>query len=252
MKTKTTLGVFDSGVGGFSVFKEIKKVTSVDIFYYGDCARAPYGNKSKEEITAYIEQTLKYLQSKGVTHFVSACNSMSVVTTNALLQKCGIRTGSYVDMTRAYSAYSIFFGTEVVLIIGTNATINSGTYQAILKNKGILFYEYAFPTLAQAIEEGADELKLLEIIKPALEYAQLVGVTHVLYGCTHYPLIHQVFIQAKVLTAWEGDYIDPALCVARAVEVWKLSGEKRCSFESSKETEVFKQMVLQSNIARRS
>ena len=243
MAHEEKLGVFDSGVGGFSVLKEVCDISSVDIVYFGDCARAPYGNRSNEVIVSYIQEIITHLQARGVTHFVSACNSMSVVTTNALLKKCGVSMSHYVDMTRAYAAYSTFSGDEVVLVLGTNATITNKTYQTILENKGILFYDYAFTSLAGAIETGLDEHAIMECIRPALEYAMMVNATHILYGCTHYPLVHDVFLMVAKEVGWKGGFIDPARYVAKAVDAWKLKGNNSVVYEASKETPVFKEMV---------
>lgn len=239
------LGVFDSGVGGFSVLREVLKNTSVDTVYFGDCARAPYGNRTNEVIVSYIEEIINDLKLKGVTHFVSACNSMSVVTTNALLKKCGVRGDHYIDMTRAYNAHSVFSGNEVVLVLGTNATIKSGTYQSILQSKGILCYEHSYSSLAGAIEEGDNHETLVGLIKPAFLFAKLMNVTHILYGCTHYPLVHSVFLRAAKEVGWNGEFIDPAHCVAQTVASWNLSGNNNLAYEASKETEVFKKMVSQ-------
>ena len=74
------VGVFDSGVGGFTVLREIRDVTKADIIYFGDCARAPYGNRSKDEIVMFIKETIINLQAKNVTHFVSACYIISVLS----------------------------------------------------------------------------------------------------------------------------------------------------------------------------
>ena len=250
MKSKEKLGVFDSGVGGFSVLKEILTSTSVDIVYFGDCARAPYGNKPHDVIISYMKEIITYLQSKGATHFVSACNSMSVVTTNALLKECGVEVSHYIDMTRAYTAFSTFSGTDVILVIGTQATIESGAYQSLLHSKNVLFYQYIFPSLAGAIEEGVDPDTLLTIITPALHYAAMINATHILYGCTHYPLVHGVFLNAAKKADWKGQFIDPAYYVAKAVGSWNLVGNNHVEYEASKETKVFRGLVENAKIIR--
>jgi glutamate racemase len=71
-KQSSLLGVFDSGVGGFSVLQSIHNTTSVDTLYFGDCANAPYGNRPLEEIIYFIKNIIQDLQTKNVTHFVSA------------------------------------------------------------------------------------------------------------------------------------------------------------------------------------
>ena len=114
MKKENLIGIFDAGVGGFSVFKEVRKNTNADILYFGDCARAPYGNRTEEEIVLFIKDILKQLQNEGVTHFVSACNSMSVLTTEKLLEEVGVPKENYIDMISAIKA--VDFGNEKVLV----------------------------------------------------------------------------------------------------------------------------------------
>jgi glutamate racemase len=121
---KPLLGIFDSGVGGFSVLKEVRKITDADILYFGDCKNAPYGNRTKEEIVSCIKAVLLRLKDEGVTYFVSACNSMSVNTTDALLLEVGINRKQYLDMIDAVSLIP-FTSNDLVLIVGTQATIQS-------------------------------------------------------------------------------------------------------------------------------
>jgi glutamate racemase len=197
MSAQNILGIFDSGVGGFSVLKEIRKSSNADIVYYGDCARAPYGNRSEEEIVLFIKGGIRFLEEKGVTHFVNACNSMSVVTTHKLLKECGIDSSQYTDMIRAFEAHAELATNEKVLVLATRATIRSGIYQDVITKKGGKVYEYAFTDLAFAIENNASRDELLEIIRRGLMYAKEIEATQILYGCTHYPLIHGLFLVAK-------------------------------------------------------
>ncbi len=233
------LGVFDSGVGGFSVYKQIRKVSDADCIYYGDCLRAPYGNREESEIVEFIKDDIRFLQDEGVTHFVNACNSMSVMTTNTLLKECGVHLEQYTDMVRAFDSHALFKEGEKVLVIGTVATLRSGVYQDVLNKKGAQVYEYAFKDLAQAIEHSATHEDLLHIVSPSIAYALEVGATRIVYGCTHYPLAHRIFSYAQKNLGWKGEFIDPAVYVAEDIKKWNIHGERKFCPYSSKDTPAF-------------
>lgn len=239
MPSKNLLGIFDSGVGGFSVYKEIRKITDVDILYYGDCANAPYGNRSKDEIIVYIRTILLHLKAKGVTHFVSACNSMSVNTTDALLKDVGIERERYVDMIDAVTKIP-YSQMDVVLIVGTQATINSDVYQSILRDKNISHDVFVPTTLAGEIEKG-DEEEIVKSIKEILLYAKNVGSTNILYACTHYPLVSPLFEQEAKEVSWSGSFNNPARYVQDTILEWNVSGSSCTEFETSLETKVFEE-----------
>lgn len=239
MKEKQLLGIFDSGVGGFSVFKEIRNTTDADILYFGDCARAPYGNKSEEEIRVFIKEILTQLQGQGVTHFVSACNSMSVLTTEKLLVEAGVEGKKYIDMTSAVQAMTFPKGARV-LVVGTKATITSSVYQHILADKGVACEVYVPLSLAGAIEKG-DTQAILKDIDSIISFVNTVSATHILYACTHYPLVHALFKEGAGAHGWSGVFVDPAEYIAMKVEAWHLEGNHTTRFETSLETDVFRE-----------
>ncbi len=238
MKEKSLLGIFDSGVGGFSVLKEIRKVTTVDSIYFGDCLHAPYGNKQEDEIVGYIKNILTILKERGVTHFVSACNSMSVLTTEKLLKEMGIREDRYIDMVDAVQEI-IFEHNAHILVIGTQATIASGVYQDILEQKHIAFSVFCPTLLAGNIEFGDIQAIRTDIIQ-ILMYANQMKVTSILYACTHYPLVDDIFKEEVIKHELSIRFIDPAKYVATQVEKWNLQGSKQITYKASKETDIFK------------
>lgn len=240
MKKKgNILGIFDSGVGGFSVLQEIRKGTDADIFYFGDCARAPYGNRSEEEIIGFIKEALFNLHEKGVTHFVSACNSMSVHMTEKILDEVGIPKGNYIDMIDA--ARRIPFPRNArVLVIGTKATISSGAYTAILDKKKVSSDIFVPMVLAGKIEEGdsdAIRISVASVLAEAVSFRS----THIVYACTHYPLVDSFFREEALHRGWTGEFVDPAAYMAQEVGRWGLDGSRRITFETSKETPAFKE-----------
>lgn len=244
MKEELVIGIFDSGVGGFTVYKKIKEVTSASCIYYGDCLNAPYGNKEENEIRELIKADILFLLEKGVTHFVNACNSMSVLTTDALLEESGVAADRYTDMIRAFDKHVVCEKGETVLVIATTATLRSGVYQDVLTRKGVDALVYAYTDLAAAIENNTAREGLLTIVERGMLYAKEVGATRIIYGCTHYPLIHGLFLEVKEKLGWQGEFIDPAIYVAQEVRVWGITGEHGFCPYSSKDTAVFIKNVI--------
>lgn len=240
MKNENLLGIFDSGIGGFSVYKELRKVSSVDMMYYGDCLRAPYGNKGEKEIVSYIKEIMLTLKSSGVTHYVSACNSMSVLTTKKLLSEISITEDNYFDMIDAFKNIP-FLQKDKVLILGTRATISSSVYQDILSNKGVLYEVFTPADLAGSIEYS-DESSIIKSCDEAISIAKNSQCTHVVYACTHYPLVHEYFIAAKNAYKWEGEFIDPAVYLAKIIQNLNLLGASKTVFETSLATEAFSKL----------
>jgi glutamate racemase len=239
MDTRLLLGIFDSGVGGFSVLKEIRKITSADIVYYGDCAHAPYGNRTPEDIALLIKNILTYLKSVGVTHFVSACNSMSVNTTEELLKEVGVERDHYLDMIDGVREILWSDGANV-LIVGTAATIRSHVYQSILSDKIVAHKIFSPTALAGAIEESDIE-GITKSVREVIMFAKEMHATHILYACTHYPLVDVEFKQKAAELGWAGIFANPATHVAQLVGEWKLEGENGMSYETSLETKAFMQ-----------
>jgi glutamate racemase len=236
---KNLLGVFDSGVGGFSVLQEVRKATTSDILYFGDCARAPYGNRSEEQIVVFIKEALLRLIDRGVTHFVSACNSMSVYTTEKLLEEVGIPRGNYIDMVSAISGLEVEEG-DKVLLLGTKVTIESGAYQTILRNRGIEVDSFIPRMLGGEIERG-DEEGIQRSVSQAIGYAKAIHANRIVYACTHYPLVDHMFKEQAHAHGWTGIFVDPALYVAKNVLNWNLTGSGNTAFETTLQTDIFKE-----------
>lgn len=239
MTKKNLLGIFDSGIGGFSVFKEVRKNTKADIIYYGDCARAPYGNRSEDEIVSFIKEIISYLKSKGVTHFISACNSMSVLTTKSILRDLHIDNEKYFDMI--YAVKNVEFKNDAtVLIIGTAATIKSGVYQDILNEKNISNFVYSPIQLAGYIEEN-NITAIHNECNNIILHAKKFGANVVVYACTHYPLADAYFLDAAQKNNWEGEFIDPAQNLGNLISKLDLTGDGSSLFEASSMTIAFKE-----------
>jgi len=182
------IGVFDSGLGGLTVVKELKKVLPHErIVYFGDTARVPYGSKSKEVILRYSREIADFLKSQDVKMIVIACNTASAFALKELQEELTIPVIGVID-AGAKMAVSI---SDNIGVIGTKGTVSSKAYyNAIKKLKiGANVYQKACPLFVPLIEEGFGEDTItLEVIKRYLHEMDDMIDTLVL-GCTHYPLL---------------------------------------------------------------
>jgi len=188
------IGIFDSGVGGLTVVKEIKKILpDVSIIYFGDTARLPYGNKSQETIQKYSAEIVEFLKKRGCKTIVIACNTASALAAQHLRKK-------YPDL-KIYDVVST--GAEAaaeatkkkkVGVIGTSATINSGVYKEKISkiNPDIKIFSQACPLFVHLAEENwINRPETRKIARTYLRQIKLEKVDALLLGCTHYPLLEK-------------------------------------------------------------
>ncbi len=229
------IGLFDSGVGGLSVLKELYAHVRAEYVYVGDSLRAPYGNKTKDELTSCTRDLLSFLQQKDVDIFISACNSLSTLETDALLESLSIERSRYIDM-RAFAAAAkpALPENASVLVYGTTATLATHVYQDIYAawNPQVL----ASSHLAYAIETG-HQIEIDEEIDSLVDYIIGHNISHVILACTHYPLIQEyidkrcvglvvTFINIAhyvpgVLTAQQGDRLSLEVFTTKNSEVFE-------------------------------
>lgn len=185
------IGVFDSGVGGLTVVKEIiKYFPNASIIYIGDTARVPYGSKGKKTIIRYAKEITNYLLKQKVDAIVVACNTVSSVAINELKKNTDI---PIIDMINPVVLEAVKkTKNKKIAIIGTKATINSHAYKKqIQKIDGkINIYEKACPLFVPIVEEGLISHKITDIvIKYYLNKKYIDSVDTIILGCTHYPIL---------------------------------------------------------------
>jgi glutamate racemase len=228
------LALFDSGIGGLTVLREVRKVYTGTILYLGDTLRAPYGGRSEEELTQFAKELLLYAKSHGATHFISACNSLSVNVTETILEEVNISKDCYTDMVLATSGHAQAFAGEKVFLLATGATIQSGAYRELLAPTLSSYRELALPLLAGALEKGDDAL-----IQEALEILPEVGEGETLFlGCTHFPLA----LAELTLKSGDRNVIDPAFFVREEVRKWGGGEVGNIAAHLSGETTVFERV----------
>jgi glutamate racemase len=239
------IGVFDSGSGGLTVLRAIRDVLpSADVLYYGDIAHAPYGSKDREELSRLTLQALTFLQRRGATSIVSACNSVSASLAVSLFDAFDIAPQQLIEMVGPTVAY--FRGSKArLLLAATPATIQSDIYQNAFRMVGKEITCVAIPDLAGAIEFGAPPEEAERIIRHAFTDVELKDFDALVLACTHYPLAKESF--EKVLGAALVIF-DPAEAVAERVErrLWPREvGDGRLTFAITKDSPQFRAFVAQ-------
>lgn len=191
------IGVFDSGVGGLTVVREImRQIPNEKIIYFGDTARVPYGNKSRETVTRFSKQIVRFLQTHHVKTIVVACNTASAYAIEELERELDIpvigvvKPGARmaVDMTR----------NGKIGVIATEGTIGSGLYTKYIKSlrEDAVIYGKACPLFVPLVEEGLwQDPVTVEIARRYMTELIDLDIDTLILGCTHYPLIRSVIGQ---------------------------------------------------------
>jgi glutamate racemase len=189
------IGIFDSGVGGLTVVKEIKKLLpDAPIIYFGDTARLPYGSKSAETIQRFSSEIVDFLKKKGCRTIVIACNTASALAADYLRKKYPDLEIFDVVSTGAEAAFEVTKNKKVG-VIGTTATINSGVYKKKITelNPEIEVFAKGCPLFVHLVEENwIKRPETRKIARVYLRELKLKKIDTLLLGCTHYPLLEKV------------------------------------------------------------
>lgn len=210
------IGVFDSGVGGITVLKEImEQLPGENVIYFGDTARVPYGGKAKMTIVHYSKQIVSFLQTQKVKAIVIACNTASALALDEIQDKVDIpiigvvRPGAKAARLKTHN--------KRIGVIGTKGTIKSGIYPSVLQKEDerIQVYGRECPLFVPLVEEGWQEDPVtLEISRRYLEELTQKDIDCLILGCTHYPLL--VNTLQRVLPS-KVELINPAYETAKAL-----------------------------------
>lgn len=190
-KKTAPIGVFDSGVGGLTVVREmIRQLPNENIVYFGDTARVPYGSKSQKTIIRFSEQIIRFLKKKQVKAIVIACNTASALALDAVRDEFDVPIlGVVIPGARAAVEAT---QNRKVGVVGTDATVQSGMYTKVIHgmNPDITVIEKACPLFVPLVEEGFKEHQVTEeIIDYYLDSMKKTDIDAMILGCTHYPLL---------------------------------------------------------------
>jgi glutamate racemase len=190
-KKQNPIGIFDSGLGGLTVLRDIQRLLpNEDLIYLGDSARLPYGTKSKRQITDFSFANVRFLLKKKVKAIVIACNSSSANAYYSLKRKFSI---PIIDVIRPVSHYACTITHNYkVGVIGTGATIASGAYQREITKvePQIKVFTQPCPLFVPLVEEGwlcdsVTRAVITRYLKPLMKKR----IDTLILGCTHYPLL---------------------------------------------------------------
>ncbi|MGN0421249.1 MAG: glutamate racemase [Lachnospiraceae bacterium] len=199
MNSKNTapVGVFDSGVGGLTVAREImRQLPNENLVYFGDTARVPYGSKSKNNIIRFSRQIIRFLQTKNVKAIVIACNTASALALETVEKEIDIPIiGVIVPGARAAVQET---KNGMIGVAGTEATIRSKTYTKVIKsmNPDAVVIGKPCPLFVPLVEEGFAKHKITEeVIDIYLSDMKKTDIDTMILGCTHYPLLRSRIIE---------------------------------------------------------
>ena len=190
MKT-APIGVFDSGVGGLTVAREImRQLPDENLVYFGDTARVPYGSKSKANIIHFSRQIIRFLQTKQVKAIVIACNTASALALDVVQEEFDLPImGVVIPGARAAVRES---KNNKIGVVGTEGTINSKLYSRLIKGlePGASVIGKPCPLFVPLVEEGFAKHHITdEVIDIYLKDMKQSDIDTMILGCTHYPLL---------------------------------------------------------------
>ncbi len=184
MADNRPIGIFDSGLGGLTVVREIIKILpNEDLVYLGDTARVPYGTRSKETIIKFSFEDAEFLLTKNVKCIIIACNTASSVAASVLKKELDVPVFDVIGP--ALRDARMISGNGKIGMIGTRATVASGAYKDT--------FGIACPLLVPFIEEGEINSGALElVVKNYLKGFEKTKIKALILGCTHYPIIEEL------------------------------------------------------------
>jgi glutamate racemase len=211
---KAPIGIFDSGVGGLSVLKEIRlQMPTESVLYFADQGHVPYGPRGLVEVRMFSEQITRFLLGLGVKLIVVACNAASAAALQYLRQT--FPATAFVGMEPEVKPAAEATHSGVVGVLATPATFQGALYASVVERfaSGVTILQDTCPGLVARIENGdLDSPATRKILEKALRPMLKQGIDTVVLGCTHYPFVIPLI---KRIVGPEVRVIDPAPAVAR-------------------------------------
>ena len=189
------IGIFDSGLGGLTALKEaIRLMPHESFIYFGDTGRVPYGTRSRETIIQYTEQALRFFASHNVSSVLAACGTVSSVALDIVKERYPFPIIGVVD--GAAKAAIKTSKSKKIAVIGTAATISSGSFEKAVKSisPDAQTVGVACPLFVPLVENGfisPDDNVTLEVARRYLQPIKDFGADTLILGCTHFPIISE-------------------------------------------------------------
>lgn len=218
------IGIFDSGIGGLTVLKEVCKILPNEkIVYLGDTARVPYGIRSAETVTKYSFECIKFLLQQKIKLIVVACNTVSSISLKEIRNRVTIPVIGVIE-PGAKAATKITKNNKIG-VIGTEATINSNSYSKAIKSflPHSEVYQYPCPIFVPLAEEGwTDDIIAKLSAERYLANMKDKGVDTLVLGCTHYPLLKNVIQEVMGSAVLVDSAIETSMVVREVLKEKKL------------------------------
>lgn len=213
------IGVFDSGLGGLTAVKELHRLLpNEDIVYLGDTGRVPYGSRSRETIIKYAQQDIDFLLTKDIKMVLAACGTVSSTLPKEISGKLPV---PYADIVQpaAQQACALTSGGRIG-VVGTNATLRSNAFGKAIRNirADVRVFGNPCPLLVHLVENGMvqpDNQITNLTVQMYLEPLMREKIDTLILGCTHYPLLYDIFNR---LLDYQVTLIDPGRCAAGYVQ----------------------------------
>lgn len=230
---KKAIGIFDSGVGGLTVFKEIRQAMPQEsIIYLGDTKNFPYGNRRKEEIIEFAIQNVKTLIQKQVKVIVVACGTATSQAIDVLKEKFDLPIIGIIEPTVQYVKNQ---GYKEIGVIATEGTIKNGAWGNKLKKEipSIKVVNKACPMLATIAEEGrAQSAEGRAVIKEYMKPFKEKHIDKIILGCTHFPIYEKII---KEELEYDVELINTGVTVASYLKKYLCDNELENNGENKDE-----------------
>src|SRR5437588_6282981 len=230
LESRLPIGIFDSGVGGLTVYRALHEHLPNERFVYlGDTARVPYGTKSMATVERYAVENARFLEAHGIKLLVVACNTASALALPAIRDAVGVEVVGVIEpgARQAVETSGDISGKNLnssagrrIGVIATESTVESGVYSSAIQklDAAAIVIERACPLFVSLAEEGWAESDVARTV--AAEYLsdlKHTGIDSLFLGCTHYPILRQVIQEA---IGEEVMLIDSGEAAARDVKSW--------------------------------
>ena len=192
---KLKVGIFDSGIGGFTILKSLLKTRKdVEVFYLADTKRIPFGNKNSEEIRLIAKEICTFFEDKGLDALLVACNTTNACALDILEKNLRIPCFDLIN------SVSEFVNEQIIGVLATQTTVKSSYYKNAIssKKKNIKIFQQECPEFVSEIEkEKLDFIKLNDLSDLYLGPLLNKNINELILGCSHYPLIYK-FLRKKI------------------------------------------------------
>ena len=212
------IGVFDSGLGGLTTVKELHRILpQEDIIYLGDTGRVPYGSRSRETIIKYARQDIAFLLQKDIKMVVDACGTVSSTLPREISANLPV---PYLDIVLPAAQQACAMTSRGRIgVVGTNATLRSNAFGKAIHNirADVQVYGNPCPLLVHLVENGLvqQENPITRLtVQMYQEPLMKEQIDTLILGCTHYPLLYDIFNE---LLDYQVTLIDPGRCAAGSV-----------------------------------